>query len=109
MQTRFKNLETFNGTIVRPEHQKYANPVAADHGQTGGLRIGYAENWEDDLSTVLDAFEEAGYQRNLDHNSGNPLGMALTINSAGQGKRTTAVDLLVNAPDNLSIVTDSPV
>ncbi|KAJ6091582.1 hypothetical protein N7467_003551 [Penicillium canescens] len=109
MQTRFKDLETFNGTIVRPEHQKYANTVAADHGQTGGLRIGYAENWEDDLSTVLDAFEEAGYQRNFDHNSGNPLGMALTINSAGQGKRTTAADLLVDAPGNLSIVTDSPV
>jgi choline dehydrogenase-like flavoprotein len=109
MQTRFKDLETFNGTIVRPEHQKYANTVAADHGETGGLRIGYAENWEDDLSTVLDAFEEAGYQRNFDHNSGNPLGMALTINSAGQGKRTTAADLLVDAPGNLSIVTDSPV
>jgi hypothetical protein len=35
--------------------------------------------------------------------------MALTINSAGQGKRTTAADLLVDAPGNLSIVTDTPV
>ncbi|QQK40831.1 Glucose-methanol-choline oxidoreductase [Penicillium digitatum] len=38
----------------------------------------------------------AGHKLNLDHNSGNPLGMAATINSAHKGKRTTAVDLLLN-------------
>ncbi|KAJ5960746.1 uncharacterized protein N7479_007896 [Penicillium vulpinum] len=109
MQTRFKNLETFNGDVTLPENLKYANPVASDHGNSGGLRVGYAEDWERDLSLSLDAFEAAGHKLNLDHNSGNPLGMAATINSASKGKRTTAADLLLGAPDNLVVVTDSPV
>jgi choline dehydrogenase-like flavoprotein len=109
MQTRFKNLETFNGGVTLPENKKYANSVASDHGSSGGLRVGYAEDWERDLSLSLDAFEAAGHKLNLDHNSGNPLGMAATINSAYKGKRTTAVDLLSGAPDNLAVVTDSPV
>lgn len=109
MQTRFKNLETFNGGVTLPENKKYANSVASDHGNSGDLRVGYAEDWERDLSLSLNAFEAAGHKLNLDHNSGNPLGMAATINSAYKGKRTTAVDLLSGAPDNLVVVTDSPV
>ncbi|KAJ6188054.1 hypothetical protein N7519_002962 [Penicillium mononematosum] len=109
MQTRFKNLETFNGGVTLPENKKYASSVASDHGNSGDLRVGYAEDWERDLSLSLDAFEAAGHKLNLDHNSGNPLGMAATINSAHKGKRTTAVDLLSGAPDNLVVVTDSPV
>jgi choline dehydrogenase-like flavoprotein len=109
MQTRFKNLETFNGDVTLLENQKYAKPVSSHHGNTGALRVGYAEDWESDLALSLDAFEAAGHKLNLDHNSGNPLGMAATINSAANGKRTTAVDLLLDAPDNLVIITDSPV
>ena len=109
MQTRFKNLETFNGGVTLSKDQKYANSVASDHGNSGSLRVGYAEDWERDLSLSLDAFEAAGHKLNLDHNSGNPPGMAATINSASKGKRTTAVDLLSGAPDNLVVVTDSPV
>ncbi|KAF3017285.1 hypothetical protein E8E15_004547 [Penicillium rubens] len=109
MQTRFKNLETFNGGVTLLKNRKYANSVASDHGNSGDLRVGYAEDWERDLSLSLDAFEAAGHKLNLDHNSGNPLGMAATINSAHKGKRTTAVDLLSGAPANLVVVTDSPV
>lgn len=109
MQTRFKNLETFNGGVTLSKDQKYANSVASDHGNLGALRVGYAEDWERDLSLSLDAFEAVGHKLNLDHNSGNPLGMAVTINSASKGKRTTAVDLLSGAPDNLVVVTENPV
>lgn len=109
MQTRFKNLETFNGSFALSENQKYASYIASDHGNSGALHVGYADDWERDLSLSLDAFEAAGHKLNLDHNSGNPLGMAATINSACKGKRTTAVDLLSDAPDNLVVVTDSPV
>ncbi|KAJ5773724.1 hypothetical protein N7457_008620 [Penicillium paradoxum] len=109
MQARFKKLETFNGAVTLSDNQKYANPVASNHGNSGGLQVGYAEDWEGDLPLSLDAFQAAGHVLNLDHNSGNPLGMAATINSASKGKRTTAVDLLLDAPDNLVVVTDSPV
>ncbi|KAJ5715578.1 uncharacterized protein N7483_012759 [Penicillium malachiteum] len=90
MQRRFKALETFDGSIELPEHQKYARPDPADHGHDGPLKIGYAKEWEKDLPLILDSLEESGLQRNLDHNSGNPLGMALMINSASGGRRTTA-------------------
>lgn len=109
MQTRFKNLETFAGGIEVPENQKYGRHQNGDHGDNGGLQIGYAKEWEADLSLVLDAFEQAGLQRNTDHNSGNPLGMGLCINSAQKGLRTTAVDLLVDVPDTSFTITDSPV
>ncbi|KAE8354687.1 hypothetical protein BDV28DRAFT_156034 [Aspergillus coremiiformis] len=74
-----------------------------------GLHVGYAKDWDLDLTTVLDAFEAAGVQRNLDHNSGNPLGFGLCINSASKGMRLTAVDLLTDVSDNLVILSDSPV
>lgn len=35
--------------------------------------------------------------------------MAATINSASKVQRTTAVDLLSGAPDNLRVVTGNPV
>ncbi|KAJ5798574.1 uncharacterized protein N7503_007870 [Penicillium pulvis] len=109
MQKRIKDLELFDGSIDLPEKQKYAQPKPEDHGYQGGLKTGYAKEWEQDLSLALDQLEEAGLERNLDHNSGNPLGMGIMINSAGNGRRTTAVDLLIGAPDNLVIVTDTPV
>ncbi|KAJ5618500.1 hypothetical protein N7528_006611 [Penicillium herquei] len=90
MQPRFKKLESFDGTIDVPENQKYARPDPADHGNDGPLKVGYAKVWEDDLPLILDSLEEAGLQRNLDHNSGNPIGMGLMINSANSGRRTTA-------------------
>lgn len=109
MQARFKKLETFAGEIDDVEQQRFARPDAADHGDAGGLKVGYAKEWETDLPLVLDALEKAGLPRNLDHNSGNPLGMSLMINSASKGRRTTATDLFVGIPDNLVVVTESPV
>lgn len=108
MQRRFKDLETFTGDVHIAEHRKFARPNSSDHGHAGRLRVGYAKEWDEDLPLVLDALEQAGLPRNLDHNSGNPLGMGLVINSVSKGRRTTGADLLVGVPDNLVIVTDSP-
>jgi len=109
MQRRFKNLETFAGTMDVTERQKYVQPEPTNHGNNGCLRVGYAKDWDSDLTMVLDAFEEAGVQRNFDHNSGNPLGFGLCINSASNGIRSTAADLLFEASENLIIIPDSPV
>lgn len=109
MQRRFKDLETFDGAINLPAHQKYAQPKAQNHGTKGGLRIGYAKEWDADIPLVLDQLEAAGMPRNLDHNSGNPLGLSLMINSSSNGRRCTAADLLIGASDNLVVITDSPV
>lgn len=109
MQARFKDLETFNGIITKATHAKYATPQASDHGNRGGLRVGYAAEWEQDLPLMMDVFEQAGLAQNPDHNSGDPIGMALVINSSHQGQRVTATDLLQGAPDNLIIITEAPV
>ncbi|KAJ5433563.1 uncharacterized protein N7458_012719 [Penicillium daleae] len=109
MLPRFKALETFSGEIARPEHQKYVAPQAADHGDKGALRVGYVKEWEVDLSPILDAFKEAGLEQNLDHNSGNPLGLSVSITSVSDGMRSTAADLLDDASENLVILPDSPV
>ncbi|PWY75378.1 alcohol oxidase [Aspergillus heteromorphus CBS 117.55] len=109
MQARFRGLETFNGAIVDATHAKYAAPKTADHGSRGGLKVGYAAEWEQDLPLMMDVFEQAGLARNPDHNSGDPIGMALVINSSHQGRRVTATDLLTGAPANLTVITEAPV
>ncbi|RAH51014.1 GMC family oxidoreductase [Aspergillus brunneoviolaceus CBS 621.78] len=109
MRRRFCGLETFDGAIVDPKNVKYASPQALNHGSTGGLRVGFAREWEQDLPLMLDVFEQAGLARNPDHNSGDPIGMGLIINSSHNGRRVTATDLLEGVPDNLTIITEAPV
>jgi choline dehydrogenase-like flavoprotein len=109
MQARLRRLEAFDSSILEPKNAKYAAPKASDHGSQGALRVGFASEWEQDLPLMMDVFEEAGLVRNPDQNSGNPMGMALTVNTANKGRRTTAADLLAMAPENLKIITESPV
>ncbi|KAI9374458.1 hypothetical protein BJX61DRAFT_498366 [Aspergillus egyptiacus] len=109
IQRRFKALETFHGTIPAGLNSKYAAPAAEDHGSDGPLHVGFAKEWERDLTELLDVFEQAGFPLNPDHNSGNPIGMSVLINSATQGRRSTAADLLTPQPENLTVVTNAPV
>ncbi|KAI2608286.1 uncharacterized protein GGS25DRAFT_489608 [Hypoxylon fragiforme] len=59
--------------------------------------------------TTLEYFEKAGFPLNPDHNSGNPIGIGLAVNSSNRGLRSTAKDLLASAPNNLTVLTGSPV
>ncbi|GFF63194.1 glucose-methanol-choline (gmc) oxidoreductase [Aspergillus lentulus] len=90
MQPRFRHLETFDTTISDPKNAKYAGPKSSDHGSQGALRVGFASEWEQDLPLMLDVFEQAGL---VPH----------------KGRRTTAADLLDTAPENLTVITESPV
>ncbi|KAI1462283.1 GMC oxidoreductase [Annulohypoxylon moriforme] len=109
MQRRFKSLESFDPTLPVGVDSKYAAPKAENHGSSGPLKTGFAAEVEKDVIPTLDLFEKAGFPLNPDHNSGNPLGMALGINSSGKGIRSTAADLLTPTPENLTIITNSPV
>ncbi|KAI1415567.1 GMC oxidoreductase [Hypoxylon sp. FL1857] len=109
MQARFKNLESFDISTPANIDKKYASPRAVDHGTSGPLKLGYAAEWEEDFPDILDNFEEAGFPLNPDHNSGNPLGMAVLINSCYKGLRSTAADLVTPAPSNLTVISSSPV
>lgn len=109
MQPRLKSLETYHRETLTKEHQKYAAPNPSDHGTQGPLHVGYVSEWEKDFAPSLDTFEETGCPRNFDLNSGNPLGMGVAMNSAYQGRMSTAADLLANHPENLTILTNAPV
>lgn len=109
IQQRYKDLETFHGDVPAGIDKQYAAPKASDHGSSGGLHVGFASEWERDLPPLLDVIESAGFPLNPDHNSGNPIGMSVLINSSHKGLRSTAGDLLASPPDNLTIVTGAPV
>ncbi|KAL4778406.1 hypothetical protein BJX76DRAFT_366338 [Aspergillus varians] len=96
MQKRFKDLENFDTSLgVKNEtYRWFAAPKEEDHGTKGKLKLGYAEEWEEDLPLVMDAFQAAGWKWNMDHNSGDPIGVALGINSVCRGVRSTARDLI---------------
>ncbi|KAK9421138.1 hypothetical protein SUNI508_05986 [Seiridium unicorne] len=85
IQARFKAPGTFDGRLPPGVNAKYAAPKDSDHGFSGPLKTGYAAEWEHDLPPLLDTFESAGFAINPDHNSGNPLGMSVLINTALKG------------------------
>ncbi|KAK9778880.1 hypothetical protein SCAR479_04116 [Seiridium cardinale] len=109
IQARFRALETFDGRLPPGVNAKYAAPKDSDHGFSGPLKTGYAAEWEHDLPPLLDTFESAGFAINPDHNSGNPLGMSVLINTASKGLRSTSKDLILPYPENLTVLTESPV
>lgn len=112
VQQRLKALECVDkeSLLVKDSNDTiHAISRHSDHGFSGPLRVGFAREWEADFPLVLDIFEEAGFERKLHVNDGNPLGMSLGVNSSSLGLRSTAADLLVNAPDNLVVVTDQSV
>ncbi|KAJ5220364.1 hypothetical protein N7468_009568 [Penicillium chermesinum] len=108
IQRRFKALESFHGEIPEGVDKKFANPRPEDHGSDGPLHVGFAREWERDLTDLLETAEQAGFPLNPDHNSGNPIGLSVLINSAYKGLRSMAGDL-VKGRENLTIITGAPV
>lgn len=63
-------------------------------------------DWEPEFGDFLESVYKI-YPRNLDVNSGNPLGASVCQISARNGRRTTSSGAyLSNAPSNLSVITD---
>jgi choline dehydrogenase-like flavoprotein len=109
-QARLRQLETFHTeTPAGLDASKYVAPNPENHGSSGPLDVGFADEWESDLLPAIDLFEKAGHPLNSDHNSGNPIGASVLISSAHKGVRSTAADLLKKLPDNVTIKTNSTV
>ncbi|KAL4982218.1 hypothetical protein BDW68DRAFT_182760 [Aspergillus falconensis] len=94
MKARFKAIENFDTRIENEAYRSFAAPKSEDHGRDGALKLSYAEEWEEDLPLVMDAFRQAGVKWNMDHNSGDPTGVGLAINSVYKGVRSTAGDVI---------------
>ncbi|KAL4950225.1 oxidoreductase [Aspergillus filifer] len=110
IQRRFKDIESFDAVVKDERYKRFVSPDMEHHGSDGPLKVGYAKEWEDDLPPLLEAFQDAGVPLNGDHNSGDPIGLGLCINSVSKGCRSTARDL-INAvtSGNLEVKTGKPV
>ena len=73
------------------------------------VEVSVAENWDPSLGGFLDKLYQH-HPKNLDHNSGHPLGVSICQVSAFNGHRTTASGAyLSDPPSNLTIMTGTAV
>jgi choline dehydrogenase-like flavoprotein len=107
-QRRLKSIESYHGDVSK-DYQKYLKPLPENHGTHGKIHVGFPQTWERSLPHTLDCLEESGMEMNLDINSGNPLGWGPCPSSAYKGIRSTSADMLLDGPENLTILTDAPV
>jgi hypothetical protein len=99
MQKRFKDSETFHDTVpASMNDRKYDDLDLTNHGLSGPLHVGFASGWERDVPSMVEAFTKAGYDINPDHNSGNPLGISISIKSVREGIVSSAQDLIWDTP-----------
>ncbi|KAL9132931.1 MAG: hypothetical protein Q9175_005887 [Cornicularia normoerica] len=90
------------------EQQHWVNPTRSAHGDHGAVDVGLTD-WEPEFGDFVDGLYNC-YPKNLDVNSGDPLGVAVCQVSARGGRRATASDAyLSDVPSNLTIITDATV
>jgi len=110
-QQRYKRIESYHGFApdIPANGEKYLSPKRDDHGLDGLVDVGFPAVWEKTATDQMDIWLANGVKANPDHNSGDPIGLAIAVNSAYKGLRSTAADALRGAPPNLHIVTDAEV
>ncbi|OCT48401.1 glucose-methanol-choline (gmc) oxidoreductase [Cladophialophora carrionii] len=111
VQERYKRLETYHGDagddVDSVRHYRDADPK--NHGYDGPIHVGFPKVWEPQGKELMDIWYANGAKHNLDHNSGDPIGLALCISTAYKGVRSTSADALIDAPSNLHILVDTQV
>lgn len=106
-ERRFKKLEGFS-SIETESHKKYADWKPENHGTDGPVKISDSNEWESHHEDVMEAGYQNGWKKNMDVNSGDPIGLGVCATTGLRGKRTTAATAYLNsAPSNLEIVTDA--
>jgi choline dehydrogenase-like flavoprotein len=106
-ERRFKKLEGFS-TIETESHKKYADWKPENHGMDGPVKVSDSKEWENFHENVIEAGYQNGWKKNMDVNSGDPIGVGVCATTGSHGKRTTAATAYLNsAPSNLEIVTDA--
>lgn len=110
-QQRYKRLETYHSSSsdVPDNFKKYADPNPEDHGYHGPIHVGFPRKWERTFESLMDIWLERGTEPNLDHNSGDPIGLSVCVSTAYKGLRSTSADALTGAPSNLDILVDTDV
>lgn len=74
------------------------------------VEIGFPKKWDSEFAKYLDNTQRDGYPRNLDINSGSPIGLGVLQSSIADGNRVTAATaLLSDTPKNLTVLTGQAV
>ncbi|KAK2756583.1 hypothetical protein FQN54_005476, partial [Arachnomyces sp. PD_36] len=101
---RMRKVERYDPTV--PEgREKYALAAKETYGSDGKLKIGYPTVWEDGMTDRLDEMVAFGHKLNVDPNDGDPIGAGIGVSTGSRGIRSTAADLVLNPPENLTVVT----
>ena len=111
VQQRYKRIESYHAEAgeVPDIVRDYLDANPKNHGYNGPIQVGLPRIAEPQGKEMMDIWYANGAKHNLDHNSGDPLGLALSIATAYKGVRSTAADALVDAPSNLHILVDTEV
>ncbi|KIW07570.1 hypothetical protein, variant [Verruconis gallopava] len=106
-ERRFKKLEGF-APIQTEMHKKYADWRPENHGTDGPVKITDPLRWENIQERTLLSGYEMGWKKNMDGNSGDPIGIAVGATTGSHSRRTTAkTAYLEKPPKNLEIVTNA--
>lgn len=110
-QQRYKRIESYHGapSEVSSDYKKYLNPKVTDHGTNGPIHTGFPTIIEQSAKDLMAIWAENGAELNPDHNSGDPIGLAMCVSTAYKGVRSTSADALKGAPENLHILTNTEV
>lgn len=106
---RRKTFENYQFDVKDKSYEAYWRPERSLHGEKGELHVGVPDVWENSMTTLMDAAQEAGLGVNKDINDGVAFGMAAVPATATRdGRRETAATaFLKNVPNNLEIVSET--
>lgn len=107
VQKRFNTFERFHSPSTELESFVLGNDSA--HGQNGEVDVGLTTTWDPTFGEFLEKTYQY-YPKNLDHNSGDPLGIAVCQQSTNNGRRVTASGAFLSTrPSNLKVMTNTAV
>lgn len=105
----FAAIETYEFDEAK-KYAHLAKPEPGVHGTSGKIKVGLPPQLEKGVLETMQALVDAGEEINLDPNSGNPMGMSMFPYSYSKdGRSTSAIAHLKDAPNNLKVWTDASV
>lgn len=107
-QEHYKRIATTHFPMSQASIKRQLDPARDSHGTTGPIHISWPGDWRDTLPKEMDKVQEFGIPINTDANAGEPLGASVCAQSHF-GRRSTASDILVDAPTNLKILTNAQI
>ncbi|MDI1490431.1 MAG: hypothetical protein OHK93_001634 [Ramalina farinacea] len=102
--SRYRRIEKCRQPSTK--YQEMVHIATKDHGEDGPVDVAVPDTFEPGFTQYMDAIYKH-HPKNLDVNSGNPVGAAIQQNAMVDGQRVSArTAFLKDVPSNLSIKTE---